>query len=386
MNTQRQITILTITHVIRAFMITMPVIVIYWQEHGLSIRDIFVLQVIFSLVIVVFEVPSGYFADRWGRKLSIILGLVGGAVGFLFFWLYPGFVGFMLGEMAMGLGASLLSGSKDALLYETLLEDKNESNYSKIQGRQFALGNVSEAIASLTGTGLAVAVSLEAVFFWQWIIFGLGIPLTFFLIEPKVHKETETPHIMSTLKEFASGKRYLLYLSLLSGGLSAATLSMVWFTQPYWRSLGIDLAHFGYLWAGLQLCVGLGAISAYRLEQKLRFRTLFSGLAITPIILYGALALTKPVWLIMSIIPFFWVIRGIAQPIIRDYVNRECRNSNRATMLSLNALTARLIFSVSSPFLGWTVDIWSFQTAFLLSAVMYGAITLGGYILLRTAH
>lgn len=63
-------------------MVVMPIIAIYWQDQGLTIQDIFLLQVIFSVAIVVLEVPSGYFADVFGRKSSLVLGVLTGTLGF----------------------------------------------------------------------------------------------------------------------------------------------------------------------------------------------------------------------------------------------------------------------------------------------------------------
>ena len=41
----------------------MPIITIFYTEHGLSLHEVFLIQAIFSIAVVLFEVPSGYFAD-----------------------------------------------------------------------------------------------------------------------------------------------------------------------------------------------------------------------------------------------------------------------------------------------------------------------------------
>lgn len=48
----------------------MPVIVVLWRSVGLSLADIFILQVVFSVTMFVLEVPSGYLADWLGRRRS----------------------------------------------------------------------------------------------------------------------------------------------------------------------------------------------------------------------------------------------------------------------------------------------------------------------------
>ena len=50
-----------------------PVIVLFWQDNDLSMTRIMVLQSLYFLIIVILEVPSGYFVDVFGRRTSLIL-------------------------------------------------------------------------------------------------------------------------------------------------------------------------------------------------------------------------------------------------------------------------------------------------------------------------
>ena len=59
----------------------MPIITIFYKENGLSMQEIFIIQACFSLAVVLFEVPTGYFADVVDRKKSIIIGMILGAIG-----------------------------------------------------------------------------------------------------------------------------------------------------------------------------------------------------------------------------------------------------------------------------------------------------------------
>lgn len=60
------------------FLVIMPIITIFYQENGLSMQDIFVIQSVFSLAVVLFEIPTGYFSDVFGRKKTMILGTIFG--------------------------------------------------------------------------------------------------------------------------------------------------------------------------------------------------------------------------------------------------------------------------------------------------------------------
>ena len=57
------------------FMLAMPIIIIFFQENGLSLMEIMILQGTYSLMIAFMEIPSGYFADKYGRKKLYYLEL-----------------------------------------------------------------------------------------------------------------------------------------------------------------------------------------------------------------------------------------------------------------------------------------------------------------------
>ena len=49
----------------------------------MSLADIMILQALFGVAVVVFEFPSGYLADRIGRRRSLLIGASLSIVGWL---------------------------------------------------------------------------------------------------------------------------------------------------------------------------------------------------------------------------------------------------------------------------------------------------------------
>ncbi len=91
MSFSRNIVILFILRAVRWFLIIMPIITIFYREHGLSNQDIFIIQACFAISVVLFEIPTGYFSDVFGRKKSLILGMMLGAVGLGLYTITSGF-------------------------------------------------------------------------------------------------------------------------------------------------------------------------------------------------------------------------------------------------------------------------------------------------------
>ena len=78
----RNIPLLFLIKVCQWFMLYMPVVKLFYVENNLKDFDLFFLHAIYSAVIFLTEIPSGYIADVWGRKKSMQLGLFMGLLGF----------------------------------------------------------------------------------------------------------------------------------------------------------------------------------------------------------------------------------------------------------------------------------------------------------------
>ena len=66
---------------VQVFMVLMPVIVLFFESRGLSLSDVLLLQAWFGAIVVVMEIPSGYFADMIGRKRTIVVGALFVVIG-----------------------------------------------------------------------------------------------------------------------------------------------------------------------------------------------------------------------------------------------------------------------------------------------------------------
>lgn len=367
---------------IRSFMVVMPIIAIYFQEAGLSIRQIFLLQVIFSVAIIVFELPTGYFADVFGRKNSLFLGVLGGSFGFLMYYLAPGFFGFAIAELLLAISASFISGADSAFLYDTLQTSNAGDQYTRHEGHITSVDRLSEAAAALVGGALATVIALRSIFLVEFLVMLIAIPIAVSLREPQLPPSVgQKKNIFQIVKFAVHENKKLLYLNLLSGVIGASGLTMVWFAQPYWREINVPLAYFGVLWAGLNILVSVGAFFAHRLEARVSFRALFLGFALAPLLFYGALSMGLGMFA-LAIIPLFWVLRGVFYPVARDYINRETDSSIRATVVSVSQLFSRALFSIISPFLGWIADLWSFEAAFLASGIIFGGVAIFSFVAL----
>lgn len=141
----------------------MPIIVLFYEENGLGLKDIFLLKSVYSIVLVSLDIPTGYLADAWGRKNCLITGCIVAFGGYICYSLSSTFYAFFIAEILLGIGQSLVSGADSALLYDTMLHYDRENEYLKYEGKVTMIGNFSGAFAGIFG-GLLATFSAPSAF------------------------------------------------------------------------------------------------------------------------------------------------------------------------------------------------------------------------------
>ncbi len=373
--------------VLRWLLFVMPIIVLFFYENGLNQTQIMILQSIFSIGVVIFEIPSGYFSDVIGRKRTLVIGSVISTIAFAIYAFSSGFWGFLVAELVLGLGASFISGTDSAMIYDSLIESGREKDYAKIEGRRTSAANFSETTASIIG-GVLATISLRFPFYVELAVMSLTIPLAMSLVEPERHKFDNTlgsfRGILSIVRFAIHDHAQVKWLIVYSSVIGSSTLTMVWFIQPYLEVVGLPVAYFGIVWAALNFSVGVFSIIAYRIERVLgQSKTLLMLLPLS-VVGYILSAYTQTLWVI-AIFFIFYFVRGIHGPMLKEYVNRLISSDKRATVLSVKNMFGRLLFTIVGPFVGWMKDAWSFKQAFLLAAGIF-LVTGGISILFLRKH
>jgi MFS family permease len=362
---------LALIKVAKWFNLVMPVVVLFYQDNGLSMSQIFLLKSIYSIAMVVTELPSGYLADVWGCRRTILFGAVLGTIGIIIYSISHDFASFAVAEVILGVGFSFVSGADSAMLYDSLKAEKREKEYIKFEGRITSAGNFAEALAGIAG-GLLATISLRTPYYFQIFVAAVAIPAAFFLKEPQHVQE----RIHLKMKEILAIVR-LTYQQpemrsaiLISSFTGAATLTYAWFVQPYFEKAGVPISVFGILWTMLNLSAGIFSMFSYRIEKWLSPKTTL--LLIVILLSAGFILTSVEISLAGIAILFgFYMVRGLATPVLKDYINQYTDSKVRATILSVRNLEIRIIFAAVGPILGYLTDTFSLQTALFVAGISY---------------
>jgi len=356
------------------FMVAMPIIVLFFQEHGLTLTEVMILQSIYSFSVALFEIPSGFIADIFGRKRTIVLSTIFTFIGFLGFSFFGGFYAFAIAQVLVGIGGSLMSGSDSAIIYDTLLETNSKTTYTKIEGKAYAIGNFSEAFAGILGGFLAIGSIYMPIYVQTFILF-FSIPIAFTLIEPNMRKENKLDRSFNAILEVVRfaiiDNKKLKWLIIYSSAMGVATLSMAWFAQPFFKAINTPLAYFGVLWAALNFSAGITSFNAHQLSYKYNVYKVLFFISLSMTISFIMLGYNNS-FIGLIFILFIYLLRGLVTPILRNAINENTSSNKRATVLSIRSLIIRVSFAISAPILGYIADNYSLAISFYGLAILVG--------------
>jgi len=353
----------------QVFLVIMPVAVPFFSSFGLSMKDVFALQALYGFVVVITEVPSGYIADILGRKNTLVVGAVLAAIGHSCLLVAEGFWTLALFELFLGLSHSLISGADLALLYDTELAlGRSEEEQRQVVGKLYSARTFSEAIAGLVCTAVMLWAGFNELVYVQVVVGWIPVLLVLRLVEPPGTRLTSDSHVanMTRIMGYLLHHSTVLRLVVLALSIwSLTTFYAVWLLQQLWQEQGIDLAHFGWIWAGLTLLAALAGRWAHRFESAVGAKGVLWFIGLAPAAGYLGLEYLGVVGGLLISATFF-LARGFGLVILRDALNRRVPSEFRATANSIASFGFRGAFVLTGPIVGHVFDLWGLSTTLLM--------------------
>lgn len=345
----------------QVLLVIMPVAVPFFQSKGLSMQEVFTLQALFGLVVLLTEVPSGYLADVLGRRNALALGALFSAVGHTCLLGADGFWGLAVFEICLAFSHSLISGADLALLYDTELAlGRGEEPQRQVVGRLYGARTFAEALAGPLCAGILLYAGFNELVWVQVVIGWIPLVIVARLVEPPGTRLVSDDHAgnMAHILRYVWHHSPVLRLVLLALSIwSLTTFYAVWLLQKLWEQQGIELAHFGWLWGGLTLIAALAGRWAHRFEALAGPRAVLVFIGLAPAVGYLGMQSWGVVGGLLASSTFF-LARGFGLVMLRDALNRRVPSMFRATANSLASFGFRAAFVVTGPLVGYAFDLW----------------------------
>ncbi len=365
-----------------------PVIVLFWQQNGLSMTQIMLLQTLFSIAVVLLEVPTGYLADRIGRKQTLAYAGLFMFVSVVIYGLGDGFAMFLVAELLWAVGISLQSGTDAAIVYDTLKGLGEEHAYKRIWGHAMFLYLLSDAVANIAGGFLGVT-NYRWTFFAMAPLLFLTIPLSASMEEPKHYKRVVKKgylhDLLTIIKETVIRQPRVRWIIIYASVVAAFNGAVLWLYQPYLQLSGIQIAYFGVVFASFQLVAALSSQYAHKVEAALGKQ--FS-LAMLIVLVGGSyLLMSNFIWLFSFSFAFLQqFVRGFSKVVVSDYLNEMTTSDIRATILSVESLGERLVYALIIPFVGLMADAYTLVQTLTVVGVTVLVLCVPLLLVLRKTH
>lgn len=353
---------------------------LFLLDAGLSNTEAFLANAFFTLGQVVFEIPTGIVADVFGRRVSYLIGTLTLAISTLLYlgaWAISApLLLWATSSILLGLGFTFFSGSTEAWLVDAL----HSSGFKKPLESVFAKGHIVGGVAMLSGavgggwmaqmTNLSVPYLVRAVLLFVTFVVAF-VYMKDWGFQPKGSKDwlQDVRHMFRSSVTYGwqqPSVRWLLFAAPFTAGVSFYAFYAM---QPFLLELYQD--ETAYLVAGLAAAIVAGAqiagglaVPYIRRFFKLRTSVLLLAVAMSSLVLVFV-GLTSQFWLAIALLCIWGLLSSAMVPVKQAYLNGLIPSSQRATVLSVEALMGSSGGVVIQPVLGRVADVWSYSASLL---------------------
>lgn len=363
----------------------LPIFFMYFNDH-LSMKHVIYLESLYYISVVILEVPSGMFSDRFGRKLTLILSSVFFVISYAIFGLtQPELINFAMAQVMLAGGISFMSGTNTAFHYESLQDLGLTDTFGDREARIQSYMQYGAAAAVLLGGFLgAQALHLPYVLSLAFMIPALIICLMF--SEPT----TEEPRFNKTVWTQVQESVGYLKIKELKWIFGFTVISYILahipyeFYQPYLTlleeknlSFGLDAAIYsGILFALTRILGAMAAGQSMHWTRKFGLDKICAAALIIQLIVIGSLGLILHPIIIVILLMRSFSMSMTAAPLNAEIAPRV-KKAHRASYFSFQSLFSRLAFSISLvlltiPISSEVINNWPTLSKILITALIAG--------------
>ena len=338
-----------------------PVFSVLFLDLGLNLEQFSILNSLWAASIVSLEVPSGTWADRFGRKPFLVMAGILMILEMLTFIFAPAgrvnllFPVLCVNRILSGAGEAFASGADEALAYESMIETGQAGAWPQVLARLMRWQSVSMFAAMLIGAAAYDSALLNSalhLFGWHGeltpkdvIRFPVYLTLASAFVtlaaacsmaEPKRSFHSTAS---STWARIVDSGRWILtqpfVLAVILGGLSLDSVSRLFMTMTsnYLRLIGIPARYFGFILSSLML-IGMFA-APWAKWLAARRSPGFNFLLLAAVVWLALLGLGGSFHLVGMLFLFpLGLVMQFEQFFLSHYLNASVESSRRSTVLS----------------------------------------------------
>lgn len=328
---------------------------------------------VLALFNFIFDIPSGMLADKWSRKGTLMISAVALALSSVMYGVSTGIATVLLATVLYGVYVVTTSGTYQALMYDSLHEQNRSDQYSKYNGRAYALFLIGVTFANIASGYIADATSFQMNFFVTVISCLVNIAVIVSLVEPKFHKPTEDKSMvrqLGTATMIIARKAPLMIMVTITALLGVIGVFTFDYGQIYVSRYVSEVEYIGILWAVYAFALALGNYFAHYFRKHLYILVLLSVVPILGMTQFDSLVSIG-----------FMFIHAFGAAALANQIDTRIQEHTpshlRASITSVIGQLSRIIAIPASFLYGWLIfndgvlaAVWmSAMVAFLIAVI-----------------
>jgi DHA3 family tetracycline resistance protein-like MFS transporter len=325
------------------------------------------IEAVFTVTLILGEIPTGVIADVFSRRLSVIIGFVMTGIAALLQGGFPTLSMILVSQVIWALGFTFISGALDAWIADEIGEDKVGNAYMRSSQISQVTLLVGIPIAAALGS---VALNLPI------LIAGVGhilLAVVLMAIMPEEGFQPQTQEVRISWKtmfgtfqdgiRLVRGRSVLIAILTISAiyGISSMGFDNLWTVHMLENFTFPSFGNFEpVVWFGaFNIVVSvLGLVGMELVRRKVdmsrqrvivRVLAFMSGATAICMVIFG---IAGNFWLAASAFCLSLILRTISMPLLKTWVNLNVESNVRATVLSIEEQFFSLGETVGGPAMG----------------------------------
>jgi MFS family permease len=321
--------------------------VVFLMSRGLNLFQIGVVNAVFYTTLLICEIPTGVFADIFGRKISYVLSYFLLSISMLVYSISNSFLGFIFAEALGAVGGTFANGAFKAWLKDRLTHYGYSGDLKTTFSKESQIAQIAGGISALLGALLG-AKDLALPWVAGGLLFFVGglLAMAFIKEEYFEKKKFSLGESVQFTKEaikkgFNNKVIYFVVVMTLTQILILQAPNMQW--QPFFSKFLPEKSSLGYVYLGISASIIIGSFFSSRILKKMKNNEKKFLIASQILMGLGILFAGIPQIFFASLFIFLLheFARGLYAPIKDDYINQSIpeKTKERSILLSLESMS-----------------------------------------------
>ena len=339
---------------------------------GFTLVDVGIAEGLFHLTSLLCELPTGMISDLYGRKISRFIGRILSIIEVILLLTATSRWHIYLAFIISALSYNMESGTDSAYVYDLMLENKDEKNFPKIQGKREVILQAGSFIGIFIG-GFFADISYSLTYFISLVIILISI---FFLLKMKEIKNKhyqKTNIIQGIIYQYRisydlfKSNHQIIYIILAYSLFSASITTCHYYLTNYWKEMNITMSAISFFLSLENIAGIIAGLVAYKIIQYFPKKKIM--LILPLFIIIGLMGIPFfPISIIAMI--FIGFVESLLYVSVTTFLNEIISSDTRATLLSCMSMIDSIVMVLYFPTFGWIGSHFSLKNAFLTLAVI----------------